>query len=330
VFGEGTDGERLLAGGWSWPDPTGVWTDGDRARLILELKADPLSEAVLVLDVVPFLTPEHAELTVDVRSSDTQLAHRMFREDDLEGRLVLRLPPSVRDDTGRTVVDFQIHEPARPVDLGVSSDPRRLGLHLNSLIFGDIDRSLAVDQTVSFIEGSDSQRFLGGGWSELEPTGVWTISHRARIIFQLPADAGTDLELVLGSHAYITPGHPVLEVVFAARNERLGARVFRRGVRNRFPHIPLTIPLTGAVMDTQGRVVVDIEIDQPVSPKELGMGNDTRLLGLHLKWLMVRRTGVRGHWNAVQHRLRRANPRRRAGEATSTTEKSTNALTPRR
>jgi hypothetical protein len=328
VFGEGTDGERLLAGGWSWPDASGVWTDGDRARLDLELKADPLSDAVVVLDVVPFLTPEHAELTVDVRSLDTQIAHHVFRHDDVEGRLVLRLPPSVRDDRGRVVVDFHLDEPASPFDLGMSSDERRLGLHLNSLTFGEpdgridairveaVDRSLAVGQAVSFIAGSDAKRFLGDGWSGLEPTGVWTNGHRARIILQLPAEAGTDLELVLGSHAYITPGHPVLEVVFTARNERLGARLFRHGVRSRVVPIPLTIPLTGAVVDTQGRVVLDIEIDHPVSPKELGVGSDARLLGLHLKWLMIRRTGMRGHWDAVQHRLRRA--------------KSTGALSSRR
>ena len=319
VFGEGSNGERLLAGGWSWPDPTGVWTDGNRARLILELKADPLSEAVLVLDVVPFLTSEHAELTVDVRSLDTDLAHRVFRSDDLDCQLVLRLPPSVRDENGGTVVDFHLHDPASPFDMGVSSDPRRLGLHLNSLTLGEVDRSLAVGQAVSFIEGSDSERFLGVGWSELEPTGVWTIAHRAKIILQLPADAGTDLELVLGSHAYITPGHPELDVVLTSRNERLGARRFRRGVRNRFVPIELIIPLTSAVVDTEGRVVVDVEIGQPVSPQELGLSGDTRLLGLHLKWLMVRRAGGRRHWDAVRSRLRRANPRRRAGEAKRTT-----------
>ena len=119
-----------------------------------------------------------------------------------------------------------------------------------------------------------------------------------------------------------TPGHPVLEVVFTAHNERLGARLFRHGVKNRV----VPIPLTGAVVDANGRVVVDIEIDHPVSPKELGTGSDTRLLGLHLKWLMVRRTGVRGRWDTGQHRLRRADPRRLAGKATSTTEKSTSTL----
>jgi hypothetical protein len=451
VFGEGSDGERLLGGGWSLPDAAGVWTDGDRARLVLELGADPLSEAVLVLDVVPFVTPEHAELTVDVWAGDTHVARRVFRENDLEGRFVLRLPPSVRDERGRAVVDFRLDEPARPVDLGLGSDARRLGLHLRSLMldgrltvrvgeltefaqqtglsgFGDgwaflhdegiwtrgyrsdlalalsgtsdaeyrlvlsvvgahapfegtrtlellvngelasvrpltssdcvftwrvdlpahvvaggkasvtlvaseyqsagaldagadlrkrwlhvdaigleeVDRSLGVGQVVAFIEGSGAERFLGSGWSALEPTGVWTIADRARVMFRLPADAGRGLELVLGSHAYVAPGHPALGVAFTGRDGRLVTRLFRHGVKSR----PVPIPLTGAVVGAHGRVVVDIEIDHPVSPKELGTGADTRPLGLYLKWLTVRRTGARGRWDAVQRRLRRATRQR--------------------
>ena len=112
--------------------------------------ADPLSEAVLVLDVVPFITPEHAELTVDVWALDTQLAHRVFRQDDLEGRLVLRLPPSVRDERGRTVLDFHLDQPARPVDLGMSSDARRLGLHLRSLTLDEVASRSAPGETTEF------------------------------------------------------------------------------------------------------------------------------------------------------------------------------------
>jgi hypothetical protein len=217
-----------------------------------------------------------------------------------------------------TLVTSECQSTAAP---SPDADIGERGIRIDAIRLEEVDRSLGVGQAVSFIEGSDAERFLGDGWSGLESTGVWTIGLRARISFRLPADAGTDLELVLGSYAYVAPGHPVVEVVFTARNERLGARLRRHGVRNRV----VSIPLTGAVVDTQGRVVVDIEIDHPVSPNELGTGSDTRLLGLHLKWLMVRRTGLRGLWDAVQRRLRRANPRRRAGEATSTTEKSTSA-----
>ena len=117
------------------------------------------------------------------------------------------------------------------------------------------------------------------------------------------------------AYANIAPGHPVLEVVFTARNERLGARLFRHGVKHRV----VPIPLTGSVVDAQGRVVVDIEIENPVSPEDLGLGSDTRLLGLHLQWLMVRRTGVRGHWDTVRHRLQSRQsktPRRQSGGTT--------------
>ena len=163
VFGEEADGDRLLAGGWSLPDAVGVWSDGLRARLVVELRGDPLSEAVLVLDVVPFVTPEHAELSVDVWARDTQLTHRVFRQRDLEGRFVLRLPPSVRDDRRSHRSRLPFDEPARPVDLGVSSDARRLGLHLRSLTFGEVDHSVQPGQCVVFGEGTDGDRLLAWG-----------------------------------------------------------------------------------------------------------------------------------------------------------------------
>jgi hypothetical protein len=59
-------------------------------------------------------------------------------------------------------------------------------------------------------------------------------------------------------------------------------------------------------------VVVDLEIDNPVSPKELGASGDARHLGLHLQWLMVRRTGVRGRWDAVLRRVSHADLFRRS------------------
>ncbi len=459
AFGAEADGERLLAAGWYPPEATGVWTAGDHARLVLDVSAEPLSGTLLVLDVVPYLTPEHAELTVDVWSLDTHLAQRVFHYGDVERGLVLHLPVSVRDETGRTVLDLRIDEPARPVDLGMSPDTRRLGLFLRSLTldgrlavhtgettefaqladlrgFGDgwdfshregfwttghrtdlaltlaaasnaehrlllsigsaqppiegtrdlellvngvqasvrpltsndsvftwrvdlpaqvvvdgaarltvvsstyqptvtvspdadieergiridairleqVDRSVGLGQAVSFIEGSDAERLLGDGWSGLEPSGVWTIGESARVVVQLPADAGTDLELVLGADAFVTQGHPVLDVVLTAGTERLGTQRFRHGVKNRV----VSIPLMRAAVDAQGRVAIDIGIGHPVSPKELGTGSDTRPLGLHLKWLMVRRTGVRGQWDTLQHRLRLAILRRRPAKRRAT------------
>jgi len=136
-FIAGSDGERLLAEGWFHPEPTGIWTDGDRARLVLDLGPEPMNEPDVVLDVAPFVTPEHPQLTVDVWSGDAQLARRVFRHDDVDNRLVLRLPPSDGGRSSRTVLDLHLDAPARPFDVRVNEDTRRLGLHLRTLTLED-------------------------------------------------------------------------------------------------------------------------------------------------------------------------------------------------
>ena len=89
---------------------------------------------------IPFLTPDHPELKVEVYAQGEQLGARVFRHRRALFRLgrahrPLRavLPESVKDDTGRAVVELRLHDPASPLDLGLSNDSRRLGLHLRSL-----------------------------------------------------------------------------------------------------------------------------------------------------------------------------------------------------
>jgi hypothetical protein len=140
VFSEGSGAERLLGEGWSEPEATGVWTDGDRASLVLKVTNVPPGDAELVLAVDPFVTPDHPELEVEVSAQGQQLGTRVFRH----RRAVFRrgrphrpvravLPESVRDETGRAVLELRLHDPTSPLELGLSDDSRRLGLHLRSL-----------------------------------------------------------------------------------------------------------------------------------------------------------------------------------------------------
>jgi hypothetical protein len=148
AFTEGSGAERLLGEGWSALEPTGVWTDGERACLVLRLTDVPPGDAELVLEVDAFVTPDHPELEVEVSSLDEQLGGRLFRHSSRlvrRGRAVFRpgsadhalrvpLPASVRDDAGRVVLELRLRDPASPLELGLSRDARRLGLHLRSLV----------------------------------------------------------------------------------------------------------------------------------------------------------------------------------------------------
>ena len=90
VFTEGSGAERLLGEGWSALEPTGVWTDGEKASLVLRLTDAPPADAELVLAVSAFVTPEHPELKVEVSALGEQLAGRVFRHG--EALRLLRIP----------------------------------------------------------------------------------------------------------------------------------------------------------------------------------------------------------------------------------------------
>ena len=133
-FAEGTRGERLLGDGWSTPEPTGVWTDGERACLVLDLTETVGSDLDVILNVLPFVSPEHPELEVEVSAYEQGLGTHVFRYgEDADNVLHVQLSCALLDNGPRAVLDLRLHEPARPIDLGMSADPRRLGLHLRSL-----------------------------------------------------------------------------------------------------------------------------------------------------------------------------------------------------
>jgi hypothetical protein len=134
VFTEGSGTERLLGEGWSALEPTGVWTVGDKASLVLNLTDAPSADAELVLRAGAFVTPEHPTLEVGVSARDEQLAGRVFRHGGADRLLRVPLPAGDGGQPGRTVFELQLNDPARPADLGLGDDVRRLGLHLRWLM----------------------------------------------------------------------------------------------------------------------------------------------------------------------------------------------------
>ena len=129
-FGEASGAERFLGKGWSIPEQEGVWTDGDRASLVLTLADDIPEDAELVLNAAPFVAPDHPVLEVQASARGRQLARRVFRHGKAPGLMRVPLPPA----KGRTVVELTLHDPARPADLGLGDDRRRLGIQLRWLM----------------------------------------------------------------------------------------------------------------------------------------------------------------------------------------------------
>jgi hypothetical protein len=132
-FGEGSGAESLLGDGWSVMEPAGVWTEEEMARLVFRLTDPPLADLDVLLEVFPFVTAEHRELDVEIHAAGRRIAVHTFRHGGPQQAVRIRLPRASLDPDGRAVLELHVLEPARPVDLGVGSDTRRLGVQLRSL-----------------------------------------------------------------------------------------------------------------------------------------------------------------------------------------------------
>jgi hypothetical protein len=133
AFAAGSGGDRLLGEGWSELESMGVWTVCPTAFLTFELMGAPQGNVDLVVDVTAFVAANHHRLDLEVLAQDKSLAKRVFHDGKPHGLLRMPLPVGGRDERSRTVLEFRLRHPARPIDLGLGADTRQLGIHLHSL-----------------------------------------------------------------------------------------------------------------------------------------------------------------------------------------------------
>jgi Uncharacterised nucleotidyltransferase len=124
-----------LLGGWSFAESGGRWTDGSEAALALRATA-PANEMAVDVTTVPLLHPKHPALDVEVWVNDRYVATWAYRLDE-EAPPRRRFVLSKESLAGRDVLEiaFVLRDPCRPMTLGVSQDPRKLGLLVRELRF---------------------------------------------------------------------------------------------------------------------------------------------------------------------------------------------------
>ena len=141
-------------------------------------------------------------------------------------------------------------------------------------------RSAARMVTGAWISFSDPQRTscLKDGWSDVENEGVWTTGGRARMLFDL--DQPTErVSIALQVSALATRGQSgVFDIL--ANGRKVATLTFRDRRRTQ-----RMIPVSSAA--PKRRFLVTIVNAGPASPFELGLGEDRRKLGLHVRAVRV-------------------------------------------
>jgi len=143
LVGEGCGDEGMFVGGWGQAEPTGRWTIGPRARLVVRLDGQ-VWPAELEFDATPFLGGSGRILQVEVLVNG-MLASTIDYDRASDEPILVRapIPEASADAAGEIVLEWRIRDPRSPYSLGVSEDRRALGLFVRHLVL----RERSIERT---------------------------------------------------------------------------------------------------------------------------------------------------------------------------------------
>lgn len=138
-------------------------------------------------------------------------------------------------------------------------------------------------QDFSLVGDMAERELLAGGWSAQEPWGVWSDGERAALNILVPASVVADVEITLEGRVFLIPGRHERQVVrVKANGEMIDKWVFGGA-----PRMAKSFLVPRHIAIKKRPISIELHIDHPQSPAELGLGQDKRRLALGLEKVSV-------------------------------------------
>lgn len=134
-------------------------------------------------------------------------------------------------------------------------------------------------QTLTF---NYRNRQLVSGWSTPENWGTWTEGQQAKMELRVLPPVSS---IVIDALAFIQPRHPGQRVIVSLNGQQVLETRLTQFQGNR-----LEVPISAALNQRLGnddRLDIELQLPDAVSPRQLGINDDSRMMGLGLKTLTV-------------------------------------------
>jgi hypothetical protein len=125
-------------------------------------------------------------------------------------------------------------------------------------------------------------RQLASGWSTPESWGTWTAGQQVQIDVRVTPEARS---IVLDVMAFVLPQHPAQRVIVSVNGEQVLTTQLVQ-LQDNHLDIPITAAIRQHLADTD-RLTIELQLPDAISPQQLGLNDDSRVLGLGLKRLTV-------------------------------------------
>ncbi|HXD34515.1 MAG TPA: hypothetical protein VN643_25575 [Pyrinomonadaceae bacterium] len=134
----GTQAEPFLWYGWSAPDPKSRWTEEREAGIVFRLPSVPSPDLVLKIELSGFVVPsKHSRQRVTAILNGTAIDNFVIEQSEPAERSI-KLPASLLRPENELI--FKLPDAASPKSLGVSKDPRSLGVAVHWMQFQSVDK----------------------------------------------------------------------------------------------------------------------------------------------------------------------------------------------
>ncbi|MDA3133962.1 hypothetical protein EGT71_02275 [Atlantibacter subterranea] len=132
--------------------------------------------------------------------------------------------------------------------------------------------TLLNENVIEFNSNTISSIYTLDGWSRPESWGIWTSGNTARL--SLPASH----KMTISFNAFVVPNlHDSVKITFSCNNTNLG-----KFETTSFYGNNVSLDTSSCQKDHKGYIQLQIHVANPVSPQQLSMSNDNRVLGIGL------------------------------------------------
>lgn len=134
-FRQGGNSTRFDLKGWSGQESWGTWTEGSKASLMLPIAPLPAGRDLeLTIEASAFGTPKHPHQTVRVIVNDEDMGKLSLKAADGPQTVTVKIPRRTAAKQYPVAVVLDLIDATSPEALGVSHDPRMLGLGVRGMM----------------------------------------------------------------------------------------------------------------------------------------------------------------------------------------------------
>jgi hypothetical protein len=143
-----------------------------------------------------------------------------------------------------------------------------------------------MGEVIEFSQQGNGSMYATQGWSGPEVWGRWSINGQAEIQMRLAEPTSDPLHLTLVMGSFVNGSHPCQEVGIIFNEKKIAQQPLCVGKGGEQPS-SYKFVLPRELLQADGKINIRLITPNSVSPKELGISPDDRVLGVGIKSLLI-------------------------------------------